>query len=179
MQTGQLAAVTGIDRCQPAAFRRLFAPSPNFSVAREGLRGGVGEGWKIGVWGLFCGGWENSKRLSPKFSVSAERKRDSALAVWNESIAGVAIHARVDSGFGSHRRSTTRRQDSDSLRLAPAVGGTRICNAVAWWSCGNEDTRCQRSRIFRAGIVSSFTASTATNRSTYPFSVRTESASTG
>ena len=77
-------------------------PSSNFSVAREGRRGGVGAVVESGVWGVFCGRCENLKRLSPKLAVSAERKRDSALVVWNESIAGVAIHARVESGFGSH-----------------------------------------------------------------------------
>ena len=40
LQTGQLAAVTRIDRCETAAFRRLFAPSPIFIVSREGRRGG-------------------------------------------------------------------------------------------------------------------------------------------
>ena len=41
LQTEQLAAVTRIDRCETAAFRRLFAPSSNLIVSREGRRGGV------------------------------------------------------------------------------------------------------------------------------------------
>lgn len=43
LQTGQLAAVTGIDRCRPAAFRRLFAPLP--TLVWHGSVGGAG--WEM------------------------------------------------------------------------------------------------------------------------------------
>ena len=61
-QTGQLAPVTGIDRCQPTAFRRLFAPSPNFSVAREGGGAGREKGGKSEFGVCFVGDGKIRKR---------------------------------------------------------------------------------------------------------------------
>ena len=46
----------------------------------------------------------------------------------------VPIKFRVENGFGCRRRSTTRRADSDSLRMMPTVEGTRSRQACpgAW-----------------------------------------------
>jgi hypothetical protein len=72
LQTGQLAAVTSIDRCEPAAFRRLFAPRP--SLVLHGRGGGIGENWEFGV--CFVG-YKKTEELSPRLPVTTGRKAGS------------------------------------------------------------------------------------------------------
>jgi len=56
LQTRKLTAVTGIDRCQSAAFRRLIAPSVQLYYLAGGAAGRGGNEGKWGVGGVFCWG---------------------------------------------------------------------------------------------------------------------------
>ena len=120
LQTGQLATVTRIDRCEPAAFRRLFAPSSDLSVAREGRRDGRELG-KIGSLGFVLLGIKKVKTALPASGPVSGRTFDSQFVLGRDNQAamplrddlvckegGNALHQGIPTGAGEANEQQSR-----------------------------------------------------------------------